>query len=400
VILFTEVTNSAFDERIERRNTKSLKWTRYAPDILPLWVADMDFRAPEPVREALRATIDHGVFGYELPGKELAETVAARMHSLYQWEVSPEAIVAVPGIVAGFKAAARAVCNPGDGLLVQPPVYHPFLEVPGNTDAVAQFAALRQVNSDHLVSYQLDMDRFEAAFTSDCVRTSMFLLCHPHNPIGKIFTASELERMAHFCDKKGVAVCSDEIHSELLLGGARHMPFAKAAAETAVRTVTLLSPSKTFNLVGLFCGFAIIPDAALRSRYKKVLQQSALHVNSLGLIAAQVAFSGACEDWLRDLRQYLTANRDLLLDFVSRELPGVRVTKPDATYLAWLDFGDLVRDGRLPADVSRYLLKKAKVALNPGAEFGQGGEHFVRLNFACPRSTLTEALERIRNAVQ
>jgi cysteine-S-conjugate beta-lyase len=390
---------ASFDQVVERRGTHSLKWTRYGKDVLPLWVADMDFPAPEPVREVLRQAIDHGVFGYELPSPKLLETVAARMERLYGWAVSPEMVVATPGIVAAFKAAARAVCQPGEGVLVQPPVYHPFLETPEQTGTVGQLAPLRQVNEAHTVRYEIDWAAFEAGVNSNGTRTGMFLLCQPHNPTGQIYSRDQLQRMAEICLRHKVVICSDEIHSELLLGGARHLPLATLGPEIAQRSITLVSASKTFNVVGLFCGFAIIPDPELRARYRKVILDLTLHVNSLGLLAAEVALSGACDPWLEALRQYLTANRDCLVDFVARELSGVRVTVPQATYLAWLDFGDLVRAGRLPADPYRFLLREAKVGLNPGAEFGPGGEHFVRLNFGCPRATLLAALQRIKESL-
>jgi len=390
---------SLFDDQIDRRNTHSLKWTRYGKDVLPLWVADMDFAAPAAVRAALRATIDHGVFGYELPSRQLADLVVARMDRLYRWQLSPEMVIATPGIVSAFRIAAGAGCKPGEGILVQPPVYHPFLDLPGQTGTVGQFAPLRQLNERHTVRYEIDWPTFESGINSNGARTAMFLLCHPHNPTGQIYTRVDLKRMARICLKNDTVICSDEIHSELLLGGSRHVPLASLDPEIARRTITLVSPSKTFNVVGLFCGFAIVPNPELRARYRKVLQDLTLHVNSFGLIAAQAAISGECELWLGELRQYLTANRDFLVEFVARELPGVRVTVPDATYLTWLDFGRLVRDGRIPNDPHTCLLPKAKVGLNPGAEFGPGGEYFVRLNFGCPRATLTEALQRIKAAV-
>ena len=389
----------SFDRVLDRRGTHSLKWSRYGGDVLPLWVADMDFQAPEPVRHALRQQIDHGVFGYELPARSLLESVAARMERLYGWKVSPESVVAVPGIVAGFKAAARAVCRPGEGVLVQPPVYHPFLDVPRHTGTVGQLAPLKQVNSGHTFRYEMDWTAFESAVNSNGARTAMFLLCQPHNPTGQIYSRADLERMVEICLRNNIVICSDEIHSELLLGGARHVPLSAANPEAARRAITLVSPSKTFNVVGLFCGFAIIPDPDLCARYRTVVEHLALHVNSLGLTSAAAAFSGACEDWLEALREYLTVNRDIVGNFVSRELKGVRVTVPDATYLAWLDFGDLVREGKIGPDPARFLLEKAKVALNPGAQFGPGGEHCARLNFGCPRPLLIRALEQIRNAL-
>jgi cysteine-S-conjugate beta-lyase len=391
--------SNPFDQVLDRQRTHSLKWTRYGKDILPLWVADMDFLSPEPARAALQAALNHGVFGYEMPSRKLSETVVARMEGLYQWKLSPEMVVATPGIVAGFKAAARAVCKPGEGVLVQPPVYHPFLEVPEHTGCVGQFAPLNRSTDQHIVRYQIDWQVLEGALNTNGARTAMFLLCHPHNPTGQIYSRADLERLAGICSRNNTVICSDEIHSELLLGGAQHFPLASLAPEIAEQTITLVSPSKTFNLVGLFCGFAIIPNKALRGRYRRVLQRLALHVNSLGLIAAEAAFSGSCDPWLKDLRRYLTENRDCVAQFVSQELPGVRVTLPDATYLAWLDFGDLRKSGVITPDPYHFLLERAKVALNPGTEFGPGGEDFVRLNFACPRSTLVEALQRIKKAI-
>lgn len=389
-----------FDQVIDRRKTNSLKWSRYGKEVLPLWVADMDFPSPEPVRQLLRGTIDHGVFGYEMPGRKLAETVAARMQKLYRWEISPESVVACPGIVAGFHAAARAVCKAGEGVLIQPPVYHPFLKVQAHTQTALQTAPLVQVNGPQTVRYEIDWAAFKAGFGSNKARTAMFLLCHPHNPTGQIYTRKELEKMAEICLKNDAVICSDEIHSELLLGGSRHVPLASISPEIEARTITLISPSKTFNLVGLFCGFAVIPDRKLRAAFRRVLEATALHVNSLGLLAAQEAFSGSCETWLNELRRYLTDNRDYLVDFVARELQGVRVTLPDATYLAWIDFSHLVKAGRIPPDPYRLLLTKGKVALNPGTDFGAGGEAFARLNFGCPRATLEEALSRIKRALE
>ena len=388
-----------FDRIVDRRQSGSIKWNKYPADVLPLWVADMDFAAPEPVLAALRAGVAHGIFGYEMPSRELLETVAARMERLYGWQVSPEAVVAVPGIVSAFNAAARMICAPGKGILVQPPVYPPFLTVPGNVGAVCQPAPLKQVNQGPRLHYEIDWQVFEDAMNLEGVRTGMFLLCTPHNPTGQVYTGDELRRMAEVCLKHGIVLCSDEIHSELLLGGVRHVPVASLDPAIAERSLTLVAPSKTFNVPGLFCGFAIIPDKDLCERYKKTVESMTLHVSSLGLTAAQAAFSGDCEDWLAELRLYLTANRDFLVGYVEANFPGIRVTAPDATYLAWLDCNDLIRDGKMAGSAHKFFMEQAKVALNDGAEFGPGGEGFVRLNFGCPRQTLIEALERMKVAL-
>jgi cystathionine beta-lyase len=390
---------SIFDQLMDRRSTNSLKWSRYPAEVLPMWVADMDFAAPEPAREVLHSAIEHGVFGYEMPTKALGETVAARLHRLYGWRVSPEMVLATPGVVAGFNAAARAVCAPGEGVLVQPPVYAPFLQLPAATGLTRQLAPLRRAVSAHILRYEWDAEVFRSALNSHGARTAMFLLCQPHNPTGHIFSEADIRQMAEVCMRNDIVLCSDEIHSELLLGGAKQVCPASLAEEIAERTITLFSPSKTFNLVGLFCGFAVIPNRALRARYQRVLHQQALHVNSLGLLAAQAALSGACDEWLEQLRTYLTGNRDYVVDFVARQLPGVRVTVPQATYLAWLDFEQVVAEGRIGENPYQFLLENAKVALNPGGEFGKEGEKCVRLNFGCPRATLIEGLERIRRVL-
>ncbi len=388
-----------FDKIIDRRGTNSIKWQKYPRDVLPLWVADMDFAAPDQIRIALQRTIEQAVLGYESPSRELRETVAARMHSLYGWQVSPEAVVATPGVVAGFTAAANAVCTSGQGLLVQPPVYPPFLKVHNTAGLVRQDAPLAMETGGSQLSYSVDFDVFQKAVDSAGAQTGMFLLCNPHNPTGQAYSKADLTRMADICLKSNMVICSDEIHSELLLDGSKHTPIAALDPEIAGRTITLVAPSKTFNVPGLFCGFAIIPNADLLARYTKTVECMAMHVSSLGLVAAQVAFSGDCDEWLAALRLYLTANRDFLVEFVGSKLAGIKTTVPAATYLAWLDCNSLVNSGKITGTPQEFFLKQAKAALNEGREFGPGGEGFVRLNFGCPRSTLAEALGRMKTAL-
>jgi cystathionine beta-lyase len=393
-----------FDRVVDRRGTNSLKWKRYGPDILPLWVADMDFPSPKPVQEALRCTVEHGIFGYDFPAKELLETVATRMEKLHGWQVSPEMVVALPGVIAGFNAAAHTVCTTGQGILIQPPVYPPFLSVHNNCVLVHQDAPLMMTAEDASMRYGVDFDVFERAVNSGGAHTGMFLLCNPHNPTGQVYSRDDLVRMAEICQRNNIFICSDEIHSELLLGsltpsiqGAlQHIPVASLDQDIADRTITLIAPSKTFNVAGLCCAFAIIPSPDLLARFKKTAEQMAMDVGSLGMVAAQAAFSGACDDWLRALRAYLTENRNFLVEFIKSELSGIRMTVPDATYLAWLDCNELVRSGRINGTPHEFFLKHAKVALNEGRKFGIGGEGFVRLNFGCPRKTLEDALVRMK----
>lgn len=384
--------NYDFDRLIDRRGTNSIKYKFYDPDVLPLWVADMDFAAPPAVLDALRAQVEHGVFGYELPTEALIRTVCARLQRLYGWTVTPKEIVVVPGLVSGFNVAARAVLQPGESYVVQTPVYFPMLELPQNCAVERCDAPLRLIAHGRTLHYELDDDAFAAALRPD---TRLFLFCHPHNPAGKVFTRPELERLAGLCRQHDLAICSDEIHSELLLGDSPHLPIALLSPEVADRTITLISPSKTFNVAGLFCGFAVIANPDLRQRFQAVVHQLTLHVASSGLVAAEAALGPETDGWLTTLRAYLTANRDALVDYVRDRLPGVRTTVPDATYLAWLDCREL----NLEPSPFEFFMQRARVALNDGATFGPGGEGFVRLNFGCPRATLLEALERMRRAL-
>ncbi len=384
-----------FDLDIDRRSTNSIKWNKYPKDVLPMWVADMDFPAPPPVLEALLKAVEHGVFGYEIPSPALMETVAARMDRLYGWKIEPEMVIATPGIVSGFNAAARTTCAPGEGILMQPPVYFPFLKVHENVGLARQYAPLVKVTDDQLIHYEINIDAFEAAIDSNGAKTGMFLLCNPHNPTGTVYTERQLSLIAEICLRHDVLICSDEIHSELLLEDTKHIPIATLSAEIEDRCITLVAPSKTFNTAGLFCGFAIIPNPNLRARYQKTVEQMTLHVNSLGQVAAQAAFAGDCDDWLAEVLAYLTANRDFLAQFMQEKLPEIRFTVPEATYLAWLDCNPLLESGRISGSPFEFFLNEAKVALNDGSEFGPGGEGFVRLNFACPRNLLEQSLSQM-----
>lgn len=390
---------SEFDKIIDRRPTSSVKWGLYPEDVLPMWVADMDFSAPGPILGALHGAIGHGVLGYEWPSQELLAEVAGRMSRLYQWDVSAEEVVAIPGLVTGFNVATRIVCAPDEAILVQPPVYFPFLTVHENTGRKVQMATLKTVTHGRTLHNEIDWDVFDSAIHSDGVRTKMFLLCNPHNPTGTIYSPDELTRMAETCLRENIIICSDEIHSELLLDGKQHIPIATLSPEIAQQTITLVAASKTFNVAGLFVGFAIIQNEDLREQFKKEMGHLTLHTNSLGHIGSQVAFSGACDAWLEELLGYLAANRDFVVDYIEKNLPGIRVSVPDATYLAWLDCNELIESGKIIGSPKEFFIEKGKIALNEGADFGPGGEGFVRLNFGCPRETLVEGLERMKAAL-
>ena len=376
-----------------RRNaSNSIKWQYYPKDVLPMWVADMEFPAPKPILNTLYKAVEHGVLGYEMPSNALKETVASRMDKLYGWKVKPEAVVTVTGIVSGFSVAARIACSPTRGVLVQSPVYNEFLEVKNNIGIPQLDAPLIKHVNGNILSYEIDWDVFE----KQVKKAGMFLLCNPHNPLGIIFSRKDLLKMAELCIKNNVLIVSDEIHSELLLDDNKFTPMAKLSAEIAKHTITLIAPSKTFNVAGLFCGFAIITDKEVRDRYEKEVNHLRLHVSSMGLLAAQSAFSGQCDGWLKELRRYLTGNRDFLVEYVTEYMPEVRLTVPDATYLGWLDF---TQTG-IVGSPYEFFLKNAKVAVSEGKIFGESGEGHIRLNFGTSRKLLEQGLERMRKALR
>ncbi len=380
-----------FDTVPERRGGDSVKWERYGPEVLPMWVADMDFASPEPIIRALQQRVAHRVFGYGAIPPQLPALLCERLLQRYRWTVEPDQIVFLPGLVSGLNVVCRAVGESGDGVLVQTPVYPPFLAAPAAQDRRLQTAELAVGRHGEWLYYEPDFDTLNGAVTA---RTRLFILCHPHNPVGRVYTAVELAQLAEFCVRHDLVICSDEIHCDLLLGGQRHQPLATLDVAIANRCITLMAPSKTFNIAGLGISFAIIQDAALRRRFKAAMAGIVPPINILGFTAALAAYRD-CEDWLTALLVYLTANRDYLLTFVQRHLPGIRATCPEATYLAWLD----CRQAKLPANPQSFLLERARVAFNDGATFGPGGEGFIRLNFGCPRALLAEGLERIGSAL-
>ena len=379
-----------FDRVIDRRHSDSSKWQKYGPDVLPLWVADMDFRSPEPVIRALRERVEHGVYGYlafEQP--QLHELFADRLLKRYGWRVSPEAVVIIPGVIPGFNVAGRVLAAPGDGLVLMTPVYPPILRAAGNMGLTREGAPLARRADGR---YEADVDAFTAAIRE---RTRFFLLCNPHNPVGRVFERDVLQRLAEICLRRGLAIVADEIHCELTYSGQRHTPIASLDPEIAERTITLMAPSKTFNLAGLKCSVAVIPNAALREKFVAARVDLVSTVNVLGYTAAYAAYRDG-QAWLDELMRYLEANRDFAVSYARTRLPGVKVAPPEATYLAWLD---CTGAGPAAADPFTFFLDKARVALNDGALFGPGGQGFVRLNFGCPRSLLAEALDRMREAL-
>jgi cystathionine beta-lyase len=377
-----------FDRRIDRRHSESIKWHCYDEDVLPLWLADMDFVSPEPVLRALHERVEHGVFGYSMAPPELLEVIVERLQRLYGWQVSPEALVFLPGVVTGFNLACHALASPGDGVLIQTPVYWPILSAPAGAGLTNDEMELTRRADGR---YEIDFDLFEEAIAD---RTRIFILCNPHNPVGRVFRREELEQMAEICLRHDIVICSDEIHCDLVFQGSRHLPIASLAPEIADQTITLMAPSKTFNLPGLKCSVAIVQNPELREKLKTTHTGLVHGINVMGYAAALAAYREG-QAWLDELLPYLEANLDYLLQYVEAHLPGISMSKPEGTYLAWLS----CHQAGIQGNPHEFFLKQARVAVTDGAIFGRGGEGFVRLNFACPRSMLTEALDRMREAL-
>jgi cystathionine beta-lyase len=377
-----------FDRVFDRRSSDSNKWRKFPADVLPLWVADMDFPSPPPVVQALRERVEHGFFGYLAEPNDLPGVVAERVAKRYGWRIGPEAVVTLPGVIAGFNQALRALTTPGQGMLVQTPVYPPILRAAGNHGLRRDEHALTRGADGR---YSVDLATFAAALRDD---TRVFLLCNPHNPVGRLYGRAELEGMAAACLRRDTWIVADEIHCDLLLDGRQHVPIASLAPEIEQRTITLMAPSKTFNLPGLKCAIGIIPNAALRERFQAAAADMVAKINVLGYVAAVAAYR-ECDAWLESLLAYLKDNRDFLVRQVRATLPGVTVAPAEATYLAWLD----CRSSAAGRDPYAFFLERARVALNDGVSFGPGGAGFVRMNFGCPRPLLAEGLERMRAAL-
>ena len=374
-----------FDKSVERRDTASLKWDKYkGKDIIPLWVADMDFCSPPAVIDALQRRIAHGVFGYTIPPSDLNRIVVAMLEAEYGWSVKPQWLVWLPGLVTGLNVACRAFGEDNNAVMTATPIYPPFLSAPGNFRRKLVKVPLREQQN----RWEFDFDRLENAITPD---TRLFLLCNPHNPVGRVFSREELNTLAGICIKHDMVICSDEIHCGLLLDSDKvHIPTAKLAPEVAARTITLMSPSKTFNLPGLGCAFAVISEKKLRRRFMAAMAGIVPAVNTLGYTAAAAAYRD-CAEWHADLLDYLRANRDSVARAID-QMPRLSLTPIEATYLAWID----VRSSDLNNPVRFF--EDAGVGLQDGIEFD--GRGFVRLNFGCARSLLEKALERMASAIE
>ena len=373
-----------FDTPIDRSGTASVKWNKYGGrDIIPMWVADMDFACAPAIVEALHRRIDHGIFGYSEPPAGLVDATIAHLESEYGWKIAPDWIVWLPGLVVGLNVVCRAFGREGADVLTAVPIYPPFLSAPVNG---ARNAVQVQMIEENGV-WRWDMAALERAITPSA---RLLLLCNPHNPVGRVFSGDELKAIADVCVRHNLVLCSDEIHSGLILDtDKRHIPVASLSEEIAQRTVTLMSTSKTFNLPALGCAYAIAANAELRNKLRKAMAGIVHHVGLMGYIATQAAYRDG-KPWQSALLDYLRGNRDLVEREIGR-IPALRIWHAEATYLSWIDAR------ALPINNAAEFLEEAGVGLYDGAQFGAAG--FLRLNFACPRSLLEQALDRISRSL-
>jgi cystathionine beta-lyase len=347
-----------------------------------MWVADMDFQAPPAILESLHKRVEHGIFGYAVPPDELVEVVINRLEAKYQWKIQHSWVVWLPGLVPALNVVCRAFGNDWDEVLTFTPVYPPFLSAPGLCSKKLKTIPLRR-EAD---LFTFDVERLENEISS---RSKLMLLCNPHNPVGRRYNRQEIESVAEICLKHNIIICSDEIHCDLILDGQEHIPTATLSDETSANTITLMSPSKTFNIPGLNCAFAIIPNESLRRSFIRNREEIVPDTNALGYTACLAAYRD-CEEWRTALIDYLRGNRDVVYRFINEEIPRLSMDNVEATYLAWID----ARRSGMPDPA--LFLERAGVGLSDGKHFQ--GKGYVRLNFACPRSILLEALDRMKRA--
>jgi len=383
-----------FETIIDRTSKNSAKWTLMKritglDDLIPLRVADMDFKAPPEVVEALKERAAHPIYGYTVPTEGYHNGLINWMDKRHGWSgVEKDWILYTPGVVAGFSIAIQAYSQPGDKVVIQPPVYYPFKnQILGTGRQVIE-------NPLKIVDGYYEMDFEDLAEKID-ERTKMIILCSPHNPVSRVWKREELEKLVEVCEEKDILIVSDEIHNDLILGEIKHTPTAIISEEAMQRTVTLVAPSKTFNLAGLTNANAIIPNRKLREAFRSQASKGSGHSNIFGMVAQDAAYNKG-EAWLEELLTYLRGNLKDIEEFIIEKIPGLKLYPLEGTYLAWVDCTSL---GMNDEELNEFMLKKAKLWLDEGTLFGTGGSMFMRINLACPRSLLKQALESLEKAV-
>ncbi len=393
----TESKNSYnFDEVIDRHGTGSVKWDtlkdRYGTDdLLPLWIADMDFRSPQPIIDALVSKVKQGVYGYSYLTQSYYDSVIGWYDRRYSWKIKSEWIVFTPGVIPAVSFAVQGFTNPGDKVIVQTPVYYPFFKAIESNGRHVLYNPLRLKN-DH---YEMDFTDLKEKVLDP--RAKMIILCSPHNPVGRVWTRDELQQLGDICVDNGIMIVADEIHSDLMYPGVKFTNFASISQKFEQNSITCTSATKTFNLAGLQGSNIIIPNKRIRQTFENTVASAGTHnPNSFVSDAFQAGYD-RCDDWLDQLMLYISGNLHFLKEFLKENMPEVKVIEPEGTYLCWLDFREIESD---PATLEKLMIKDAKIALDEGYIFGPEGEGFERINLACPRSILERALTQIANALR
>lgn len=384
---------NVFDEVIDRRLTNSVKWDGLKmiygqDDLLPMWVADMDFASPKEIQRAIMQRAEHSVYGYSMAPEEMNKTVCEWVEKRYNFKISEKWLVPSPGVVSGIAFAIQALTEEGDKVLIQTPVYAPFYSIIENNRREIVTNPLRLVDG----KYEMDFDDFERKLKQG---VKLFVLCNPHNPVGRVWTKEELKTVGNLCKKYGVYIISDEIHGDIIYKPNVHHPIAALNDDFLERTITCIAPSKTFNIPGLQASMMIIAEEELRKKVRMAQSKIGYHgFNLFGSIALTAAYAHG-EKWLEQLLDYLQGNVELATTFINEEIPELTAIQPEGTYLLWIDCRKL---GLSDDELKDALLNKGKLALEPGKKYGKDGEGFVRMNIGCPRSTLEEGLRRLKLA--
>lgn len=384
-----------FDEINDRRKYDSVKWgnleDKYGDkDILPMWIADMDFKSSDEIIQALKERAEHGVFGYGYRKDSFYDAIINWVKTRYNWEIKKEWILFTPGVVMGLNLGVRELVKEGQKVLVQPPVYPPFYRVLSNNGRLA--------NNNPLIyngeKFVMDYDDLEKNIDKD---TKLMLLCNPHNPVGRVWSKEELTRLGDICLKNGTIIVSDEIHCDLTLKGHTHTPLASISKELEQNTITLMAPSKTFNIAGLVTSIAIVANDEIRDTFLKAIESMEIDNNTtFGTLGLEVAYDQSGQ-WFEEVMVYIEDNIDFAIEYIKKNIPKIRVDRPEGTYLLWLDFRGL---GKSKEVINESLIKIGKVALNDGSSYGENGNGFFRLNIACPRVILEDGLKRVEKAVK
>lgn len=386
--------NYNFDTIIDRSNNFAAKWSemdkKYGTnDLIPMWVADMDFKAAPCIIDALRNRLEQGIYGYTTRPNSYNESIVNWVSRRFGWNIKSEWLVFSPGVIPAISILIQELTNEGDKIMIQEPVYSPFNSVVKDNKRELVISPLKKLEDGN---YVMDYEDIEAKIKD----VKIFILCNPHNPVGRVWTKEELKQLGDICIKHNVKVISDEIHSDIIFKGYKHIPFASICKEFEQNSITCMAPTKTFNIAGLQMSQVILPNEddykALDSAFARI---DIRRNNAFSLVATEAAYNHG-EEWLTDFIDYLEGNMDFAVDYIEKNMPKLKVRKPQGTYLLWVDFSEL---GLSDDEVAKFLVENAKVALNNGPSFGIGGQGYQRINLACPRSMVEEALTRIKNAI-